>query len=146
MELELGSIAVYCLGIKPMKDYTRQLPQDFVRPSMYFPAPTTNLTPDFIGGYKHSAIINIKFFDVQTVDAVESAQTIADSISNNMLLVPMLNFDGTRGQGYVRIESVDVRAVDQGIGQLSIRWCSLYKYTEQTYTLVQHIISTMGVK
>lgn len=133
MEQELGSIMKYCYDRHPCQVYIKELPQGFKIPSLFFPPPFNFDSPDTTTSYKVSYSLPIKVFGLDSHDASQRANGIADEIRNKRNLIPMVDPDGNPTGQYIRLNKCEVKSIDKGVFQILLTWDSRYRYEKETY-------------
>ncbi|MDO7787128.1 hypothetical protein P6N53_07850 [Desulforamulus aquiferis] len=116
-----------------MTVYTKRVPQNFTVPCIYIPPPVESDGSDTVSTFLKTYTLGVKIFHVDSQQAVEKVQEIADAIRVGRYLIPILTQDGNQTGKCIRIKRADVRSADEGVAILSLTWNSRYKYDKPTY-------------
>ncbi|QIB26099.1 hypothetical protein [Caloranaerobacter azorensis] len=147
IEREIGSIAKYMYDVSGIKNiYFDEVPQDFKKPSLYFPTPMQIQRGDTVNSYAYMNSLFVKVFDEKTRDAYSKAATIVNSISKNRNLIPLVKEDGAQDNKGIRLRKVSIKKLDVGTIQIEVQWDSVFAYTEETYAKVQRFYFDMKEK
>lgn len=147
IEQEIGSIAKYMYDVSGIENiYFDEVPQNFKRPSLYFPTPIQIQRGDTVNTYAYMNSLFVKVFDKKTKESYGKAAAIVSSISRNRNLIPLFKEDGTQENKGIRIKKVSTKKLDIGTIQIELQWDSVFAYTEETYVKVQRFYFDMKEK
>ncbi|WP_139491786.1 phage portal protein [Brevibacillus dissolubilis] len=146
MLAEVAAIAKFALGTCDAALYTDNIPEGMKIPALYISAPTVSDAVDTTTTYQKQYVLSIKVFHTDTPQAFDLAEVIADEIRNRRSLIPLVNEAGEPNGQSLRIEQTDVKTVDTGVAQLTIKWRSRYHYHREAGTTVQRVTVTGKVK
>lgn len=131
MEQELASIFSFVLkSADSPQPYYRNIPQDFVVPSVYFPVPEITTCGDTFNTYGAEYDWYIKFLHSTTQEAYSLALKALTAIKENRNLIPLLDENGAKNGEGIRIKDPDLRIVDECAVQLTIRFVSRRQYIQ----------------
>lgn len=132
MEQELASISEYILDIECIKPYYYKVPDNFVKPSIYFPVPEFSTSLDSTDNYRVKYMWLIKVFGRTTEEAYKYANKFAIEIIKNRCRIPLLNLDGSKQGKYVDVYKPEIAQADSRVYTLQIDWDSIrpYNYDE----------------
>lgn len=122
MQQELGSIINYCTKINNVAIYDDEVPEDFIRPSMYFPALASNngmKTKDFSGS---NYSLYVKVFGTDADSTSELANNIRTALIDDLYKVPLLDYDGNTIGENIRIKKLSIRNLDIDIIQITLEF------------------------
>lgn len=146
MEQELASIFSFVLkSADSPQPYYRDIPQDFVVPSVYFPVPEISTGGDTFNTYGVEYDWYIKFFHSTTQEAYSLALKALTAIKENRNLIPLLDENGAKIGG-IRIKDPDLRIVDECAVQLTIRFVSRRPYIQTSGPKVQEFTADTKIK
>lgn len=146
MNPEVGSIMSYFHKLFPVQVYTKEVPINFEKPSLYFPVPfsfdgnDTNQT--FIKVYN----ITIKLFHHDSQQANNKAEYIADVIRGERSVVPLLDIEGVVTGDYVRFDRIETKIADKGVATIILNWTSRYLYEKEDWAPAEYFEFQSGVK
>lgn len=146
MEQELASIFSFVLksADNPMP-YYRDIPQDFIVPSVYFPVPEITTSGDTFNSYGAEYNWYVKFIHSTTQEAYSLALKALTAIKENRNLIPLLDKNSSKIGG-IRIKDPDLRVVDECAAQLSIRFVSRRPYIHASGEKVQDFAVDIKIK
>lgn len=115
--------------------YYGDLPQDFLTPAVYFPAPSVQAKGGSLSAYAIEYRWNILFFHNTTSAAYDMAFRVLSAVCAARNLIPLLNAEGSPvGKGIRAGDPVLSQPKDTSKTiQLQIFWESLYPYPEMEY-------------
>lgn len=145
MNQEVGSIMSRFYSIFPVKVYTKEVPENFVVPSMYFPEPFSFDGNDTTSTFMKTYNLVVKLFHTDSQQANSEAERIADTLRRKRMLIPLIEQDGTPTGEYLRISRIDTRIVD-GVAFITINWNSRYHYERDDYIALENFKFDNGVK
>ncbi len=145
MNPEVGAIMNYFYNLFPVKVYTKEVPENFVVPSLYFPTPFTFDGNDTTSTFMKTYNLVVKLFHVDAQQANYEAERIADAVRKKRMIIPLIEQDGTPTGDYLRISRVETRIVD-GTAHITVNWDSRYHYEREVSTLLEHFEFNNGVK
>lgn len=145
MNPEVGSIMSYFYGLFPVTVYEKEVPENFVVPSLYFPTPFTFDGNDTNTTFMKSYSLAIKLFHTSPQLAFVEAERIADTIRRKRMHIPMVNKDGSPTNDVIRIRRIEERITD-GVVSIVVTWDSRYHYDRDDYIALENIQFDNGVK
>lgn len=131
MDQELGSIMGFFYKVCPVKIYDLEVPENFEKPSLYFPEPATFDSNDTTSTYMVTNSLSVKFFHCDSRQAFEGATKIVNKIYSNRSVIPLLNKDGSDTGDYIRFTKIDVRKLENGVAAIVLTWDSRFKYKRE---------------
>lgn len=129
----------------PCKIYTKQVPENFVVPSMYFPAPLVFDSDDTNMTFMKTYSLPVKLFHQDEQQAYSEAERIAETVARKRNLIPLINQDGTPTGQFIRMNRIDVRVTDN-VASLVVNWDSRYHYDREEQQPLEHFQFENGVK
>ncbi|MDR1408852.1 MAG: hypothetical protein LBJ12_00980 [Oscillospiraceae bacterium] len=108
--------------------YYYKVPQSFLVPAIYFPAPQMSTNGEAMNHYKLSFTWFIKFFHKTTQEAYTLAYTALQELKRVKHLLPIVDDQGVPTGEYVRLNDPSLNMVDDGTVQLQISWDSRRPY------------------
>lgn len=130
----------------PVKVYTLSVPQDFKRPSMYFPTPTSFDSSDTVSTFLKTYTLNVNIFHDDSQQAYSAAERIADVVRAKRSVIPLINRDGHPEDGKLRISSIETRVGEMGVATIALQWDSRYNYERDPVPSVEDFQIDSGVK
>lgn len=144
---EIGSIMKYCHNLYPVKIYPDRIPQNMAIPAMYFPTPIVVSSSDTFSSYRNSYQLFIKVFADTTQFAHGKAYLIGEGICRARFIIPTVCQTGAPTGEYMRLNSdIQIKALDEGVAQLSLKWDSRYAYDREVYQKMGKFFIEMGLK
>lgn len=139
LEQEIASIMAFALQYADNPSpYYYDVPENFQYPAMYFPQPEIGTGGETMRTYamRYSWYINI--FCKTTEDAFALAWQVLTALKRKRNLVPLLNEDGSKAGGGLRLDDPSVKVVDNGVAQLTLSWTSRRPYdTENVQKMIE---------
>ena len=129
LEQEIASIMAFALHYADNPSpYYYDVPENFRYPAMYFPQPEIDTGGETMRTYamRYSWYINI--FCATTEDAFALAWKVLTALKKKRNLVPLLNEDGSRAKGWLRLNDPSAKVIDTGVAQLTLSWTSRRPY------------------
>ncbi|MED1541988.1 phage portal protein [Bacillus inaquosorum] len=146
MNSETGSIMAFLYSRWSVPIYVRELPDQFQVPSLYVPSPSVFEETDTVSTFKKTYSLNVKLFHVDSVQALDEADRLADTIREVRSMVPLLSESGEKTGDMVRITRIETRVGDRGEAVMVIKWSSRYYYHKTEQPVLQDIDMNSGVK
>ncbi|WP_203363082.1 phage portal protein [Bacillus sp. REN10] len=146
MNPEVASIRAYFYKLFPCKVYTKEVPEKFTVPSMYFPPPFALNSNDTLSTFLKTYSLPVKLFHEDSQQANNEAERIADVVNSKKGLIPLVDKTGAVTGEYVRISRIENRIADSGVAIIQVTWDSRYFYEKEEYTPLQNIGVDSGVK
>ncbi|MGQ9007018.1 phage tail terminator family protein [Bacillus stercoris] len=146
MNSETGSIMAFLYSQWSVPVYERELPDHFQVPSLYVPSPSVFEETDTVSTFKKTYSLNVKLFHLDSVQALDEADRLADAIREARNMVPLLSESGEKTGDMVRISRIETRVGDRGEAVMVIRWSSRYYYHKTEQPVLQDIDMNSGVK
>lgn len=129
LEQEIASIMAFALRYAGNPSpYYYDVPESFQYPAMYFPQPEIDTGGETFRTYamRYSWYINI--FHKTTEDAFAIAWDVLTALKQKRNLVPLIDEDGSKAGGGLRLNDPSVKVVDTGVAQLTLTWTSRRPY------------------
>lgn len=145
MNPEVGSVMNYFHKIFPVKIYTKEVPENFAVPSMYFPTPFSFDGNDTNQTFMKTYSLSVKLFHKDAQLAFKEAERIADTIRGKRMLVPLINADGSPTGQFIRITKIEER-IASGVASIVVVWDSRYHFSREEYKALDHIEFNSEVK
>ena len=131
LEQEVASIARYVLNKTGLEHYyTDILPETFVYPSVYFPAPELDTEYDTLSTYSVYYRMPVRFFAADNQSAYRLALTAANHLISERNRIPLINPDGTESGKYFKVKKSDVKNIDIGVYGLNVEWESIRTFDD----------------
>ncbi|MGE8207679.1 phage tail terminator family protein [Heyndrickxia sp. NPDC080065] len=146
MNQEVGSIMNFFYNVFPCKIYTKEVPENFAVPSMYFPAPFSFDGNDTTSTFKKTYSLSVKLFHKDSQQADDEAEKIADVVREKRSIIPILNDDGSNIGSYLRLSRIETRIADRGVAIIQVTWDSRYFYEREEYKGLENFKIASGVK
>ncbi|MED4715342.1 phage tail terminator family protein [Bacillus badius] len=146
MNPEVASIMSYFYKLFPCKIYTKEVPESFVVPSMYFPPPFTFNNNDTLATFAKTYNLSVKLFHKDSQQANFEAERIADIVNSKKGLIPLVDKTGAVTGEYVRISRIENRIADSGVAIIQVTWDSRYFYEKEDHNPLENIEMDSGVK
>ena len=108
--------------------YYWKIQQGFARPSIYFQTPEIDSGGDTVGTYYMDYMWFLVFFHEDTNKAHAMALAVYEAIKKARNLIPLLDQEGAEIDHDVRISDLNLRSVDEGAVQLTVRFRSRRPY------------------
>ena len=125
-------------NIFPVKVYTKEVPENFVVPSLYFPTPFSFDGNDTNMTFRKTYSLAIKLFHKDAQQAFAEAERIADTVRRKRMLIPLINPDGSPNGQFMRITRIEERITD-GVASIGVTWDSRYHYDREDYIPLENI-------
>lgn len=134
LEQELASIMKYTLDkAGNPSPYYWNVPADFVVPAAYFPTPEITTGGETFLTYNMDYAWYIKLFHKTSEEAYALGLAVLTAIKGNRNLIPLINTEGERDKGHIRLNDPELKVLDNGAAQLALSWRSRRPYdTEET--------------
>lgn len=133
LEQELASIIKFTLDrANNPSPYYYNVPRHFAYPAAYFPTPEILTGGETFLTYRMEYIWYIKLFHKSSERAYALGLSVLTAIKENRNLIPLINQQGERERGGIRLDDPKLTALDDGAAQLTLSWVSRRPYdTEQ---------------
>lgn len=129
LEQEIASIMAFALHYAGNPSpYYYDVPENFQYPAMYFPQPEIDTGGETFRTYamRYSWYINV--FHKTTEDAFALAWNVLTALKKKRNLVPLINEDGNKAGGSLRLDDPSAKVIDTGVAQLTLTWTSRRPY------------------
>ncbi|MFL0361443.1 DUF6838 family protein [Pseudobacillus sp. 179-B 2D1 NHS] len=133
MNREVAAIMSYFYKLFPCKVYTKEVPESFVIPSMYFLSPFAFNSNDTLSTFMKTYSLSVKLFHKDSQQANNEAERIADVVNSKRGLIPLIDQTGVPTGDYVRINRIETRIADSGVAIIQVTWDSRYFYEKEEY-------------
>ena len=139
LEQEIASIMAFALHYADSPSpYYYDVPENFKYPAMYFPQPEIDTGGETFRTYAFRYSWYIKIFHKTTEDAFALAWKVLTALKQKRNLVPLINEDGDKAGGGLRMDDPAAKIVDTGVAQLMLSWTSRRPYDyEQVQKMVE---------
>ncbi|MBV7321644.1 phage tail terminator family protein [Bacillus halotolerans] len=145
MNQEVGSIMGYLYKLYPVQVYEKEIPQDFVVPSLYIPPASTVDGVDTVSTFQKSYVLNVKLFHKNAQEAHNEAERIADTLRSKRGLIPLIRESGEDTGGVIRLSRIETRISDD-YASIVLNWTSRYWYEREQHPSLENFEFTSGVK
>ncbi|MBL4974809.1 phage portal protein [Bacillus halotolerans] len=145
MNQEVGSIMGYLYKLYPVQVYDKEIPQDFVVPSLYIPPASTVDGVDTVSTFQKSYVLNVKLFHKNAQEAHNEAERIADILRSKRGLIPLIRESGEDTGGFIRLSRIETRISDD-YASIVLNWTSRYWYEREQHPSLENFDFTSGVK
>lgn len=146
MNPEIASIMNFFYKIFPCKVYTKEVPENFVVPSMYFPPPFSFNSNDSLSTFRKTYSLSIKLFHKDSQQAYQEAERIADTVHQKRDIIPIIDINGNETGDFLQIRNIETRELESGVAAIQVNWDSRYFYEKEPYTPLQSVDVESGVK
>jgi len=136
----------YFYKLFPCKVYTKEVPENFAVPCLYFPEPFSFDSNDTTSTFKKTYNLSVKLFHQDSKQANFEAERIADAVREKRNIIPIVDINGAEIGDYVRIIRIETRIADNGVAIIQLTWDSRYFYEQEQYTPLQDVGVNSGVK
>ncbi|AWX20939.1 DUF6838 family protein [Bacillus sp. FSL K6-1560] len=145
MNQEVGSIMGYLYKLYPVQVYEKEIPQDFVVPSLYIPPASTVDGVDTVSTFQKSYVLNVKLFHKNAQEAHNEAERIADTLRSKRGLIPLIRESGEVTGDFIRLLRIETRISDD-YASIVLNWTSRYWYEREQHPSLENFEFTSGVK
>ena len=145
MNPEVGSIMAFFYSIFPVTVYTKEVPENFEVPSLYFPTPFSFDGNDTNQTFMKTYSLPVKLFHKDAQQAFAEAERIADTVRRKRMLIPIIKADGSPDEGLIRLTKIEERITD-GVASIVVTWDSRYYYDRDDYIPLENIAFEGKVK
>ncbi|RXM10802.1 phage portal protein [Bacillus subtilis] len=145
MNQEVGSIMGYLYKLYPVQVYEKEIPQDFVVPSLYIPPASTVDGVDTVSTFQKSYVLNVKLFHKNAQEAHKEAERIADTLRSKRGLIPLIQESGEDAGDFIRLSRIETRISDD-YASIVLNWTSRYWYEREQHPSLENFEFTSGVK
>ncbi|MEK4388190.1 DUF6838 family protein [Bacillus sp. FSL M7-1004] len=145
MNQEVGSIMGYLYKLYPVQVYEKEIPQDFVVPSLYIPLASTVDGVDTVSTFQKSYVLNVKLFHKNAQEAHNEAERIADALRSKRGLIPLIRESGEDTGDFIRLSRIETRVSDN-YASIVLNWTSRYWYEREQHPSLENFDFTSGVK
>lgn len=160
IEQEVASAAKFILeAVGNATPYYWEVPQNFIVPAVYFPAPGIVMAGDATDTYRVSYSWIIKFFARTTEYAQYMARKAATAIKDAHNCIPLVSANGEKaaivdkyepvegaGTRYYnfRVRDPEIRETERGVWQMTLSWNSPRYYTAAQADRAMRFIAMRG--
>lgn len=139
IENEIGSIIKYVQKVigDDIQYLYHKIPEDFKKPSVYFPVPEFRTRPSSVGYYNVSYMMLIKVFAPSTEDAYMYASKIAFAMAKDRFLIPLVYEDNINRNKNFYVQEPEISKADSGVYTVEIDWDSARIYNEKEVLKMQ---------
>lgn len=126
-----SSIARACLelgGILYL--YEDNVPENFMVPSLYFPAPSVFPSASTLGSYQSCYSIYANVFAATKREAEKLAEKIVQGIMLKKCLLPVFEENGTDSGKVIKLDPPSSRGIDEGMAQITLTYCIIRAFTQ----------------
>ncbi|MDG0768191.1 phage tail terminator family protein [Bacillus halotolerans] len=145
MNQEVGSIMGCLYKLYPVQVYEKEIPQDFVVPSLYIPPASTVDGVDTVSTFQKSYVLNVKLFHENAQEAHNEAERIADTLRSKRGLIPLIRESGEDTGDFIRLTRIETRISDD-YASIVLNWTSRYWYEREQHPSLENFDFTSGVK
>lgn len=131
LEQEIASIIQFILNkAGNPSPYYDEVPEGFLVPSVYFPAPEITSKGDTLTTYALSYIWFIKFFHKDTPLAHSLGLTALTALQGNRNRIPLIDEKGVKTGRLFHIKDSELKKIEgaRGVTQLTVSWDSTRLY------------------
>lgn len=114
-----------------------KIPEDFTKPTVYFPVPEFRTRLSSVGYYNVSYMWLIKIFAPETEEAYVYAREIVLAMAKDRFLIPLAEEDGTSGNKNFYVQEPEISKADNGVYTVEIDWDSARPYTQKEVLKMQ---------
>lgn len=115
-----------------IQPYFENVPEDFVCPSVFFPALETNATRETVNSFSISIYTDILFFAGNNNEAFYNSNLVAFRISEKHCKLPVYDINGSLTDNIIRLEQPEVSKVEEGVYKLHLAWVCKISFDELT--------------
>ena len=147
MEQEIASTAAFILAAADHTNpYYHNVPEKFKFPAVYFPSPEITTGGETFRTYRMEFAWYITFHHSTSEGAYELAHAALSAIMGHRCLIPLLNKDGSKAGGYLRIDTASVKGLDAGVFQLALTFVSRRPYFAEVGETVNKFFASLHAK
>lgn len=130
MDQEIASAARFILSaVEGAHPYYWEMKQDFYVPAVYFPTPEVETAGDSVDAYRMSFTWYVKMFAATDDEAHGMAFAAMTAICGARNCIPLYEPDGSAVGKKFRVKDPQIKSVDRGVWQLTLRWDSPRLFT-----------------
>ncbi len=132
MNQYIASLAKTCLSlVTDLELYFESVPENFQIPALYFPPSEVDSSESALNSFATRRTIYAKTFAVDKHTALELAEEIQQGILVNRGHIPLYDIDGIATGTYFKVDASEVRAVDEGMAQITFSYNLIKNYAEE---------------
>lgn len=122
--------------------YLHNIPEGFVRPSVFFPVPDIKRLSDTLDSYASLYTMYVSFFH----NSAEEAFTLGCTVFHRLSVTKNIDSVDSSGRktGLVHIENVQLYKADEYAYQLKINWVSRCSYSGDSGSLIKNFYLNGG--
>lgn len=141
LEQEIASVIKFVLdSAGNPAPYYNEVKENFVVPSIYFPAPEIDTDGESFVSYRLQYSWYIKLFHKTTEDAYAMALKVLLAIKGARNCIPLIAEDGNPAGESLRLDDPAILKLDSGVFQLKLTWDSRRPYDAVEGTPVQNVV------
>lgn len=114
--------------------YFRNLPEGFITPSAFFPAPEMDGVEHSLSSYEDDFALFMKIFDKDSMGAYAIASKIVKAIQNCRKRIPLYDENGEITGKNFRVTKLNAKVIDDGVAQIAVEWKTLAVYDTELHT------------
>lgn len=115
-----------------IQPYFENVPENFVCPSVFFPALEMNSIKETVDSFSLSIFTDILFFEGNNNEAFEKSSLAVFRINEKHCKIPVYDANGNPTGNIVRLDTPDVSKVEEGVYKLHVAWVSKIGFDELT--------------
>lgn len=139
LEQEIASVMFFALHFADdPKPYYYDVPEDFHFPAMFFPQPEIDTGGETMQTYAMRYYWYINVMDTTTEAAYERAFKVLSALKQMRNLVPLINPDGSKDKGGLRLNDPSLKIIDSGVVRLVLSWTSRRPYDRDEVQKMVH--------
>lgn len=135
-----SSIARVCLELSKIPClYEDNVPENFMVPSLYFPAHSSYPSASALNSYQSSYSIYAKVFAVTKREAGELAEKIVQGIMLRKCQIPLFEENGADSGKIIKLDPPSSRVIDEGMAQVTLTYRIIRGFTKEKSTGAQSV-------
>lgn len=131
LEQEVASIAAFVIqNADNPNPYYYSIPEQFSFPAVYFPRPEILTRGETFRTYAAEYAWYINVLCKTTEEAHDRALAVLTAIKRARNRLPLLEQDGSISGETLRLADPSIKAIDEGVVQLTVEWTSRRPYAD----------------
>lgn len=140
MDAHLGSILNRFYKVEKTTVYVEKLPQDFKRPSIYYPRPDVNEVTAGLHFEHAEHLLKVTIFDFSGNEAFNKAVRIKRNLNDTRKLVEIIDVNGAPQGVFFRVSNIRIRSNDtDSTATLSLNYSVEENYGRDDYKSIEYV-------
>lgn len=129
LEQFIGTIKNYFYTRFPVPVFDKELPENLIVPSLYFPQPEIMDGYYSKNKYQVNYTLDVQIFHKSTAEALQVAESITQEIRRNKSVMHLIHADGTVSDESIFFDTItSMEMGTEGIVQVRLMWSYEYDY------------------